>query len=58
MDFLNTIERPWRHPMDYLALVFWLVLFAIVAFAMMDTLRVVTTWITVEAAKAAKTVVE
>jgi hypothetical protein len=54
MDFLNTIEKPWRHPMDYLSLVFWLVLFAIVAFAMADSLRVLATWI----GQTAKEVVE
>jgi hypothetical protein len=42
---MDTIEKPWQHPIDYLTLVFWVVLFAIVAFAMADTLRVLAQWV-------------
>lgn len=52
--FMDTIEKPWKHPIDYITLVFWFVLFVIVAFAMADGLRVLTLWIT----SAAKEVVE
>lgn len=45
MGFMDTIEKPWRHPVEYLTLAFWLVLFVIVAFAMADTLRVLAQWV-------------
>lgn len=45
MNILDTIEKPWREPIDYLTLVFWVVIFAIVAFAMVDTLRILAQWV-------------
>lgn len=45
MNVLETIEKPWREPMDYLTLVFWVVIFAVIAFAMADTLRILSQWI-------------
>lgn len=40
MDILQTITKPWRDPVDYLTLVFWAVIFMIVAFVMYDALRI------------------
>ena len=45
MDIIETIEKPWRNPVDYLMLAFWIVIFAVVAFAMYDTLRILSMWI-------------
>ena len=45
MDILETIEHPWHNPVDYMKLVFWFVIFLIVAFAMYDTMRVLAMWI-------------
>ena len=45
MSFLETIERPWRHPVEYAELIFWFVIFIIVAFAMADSLRVLGQWV-------------
>ena len=45
MGFLDTIERPWRQPVAYIELAFWLVIFIIVAFAIMDTLRVLAQFV-------------
>lgn len=39
MGFMETIERPWKHPIDYLALVLWVVLFLIMIAIMTDGLR-------------------
>lgn len=45
MDIIETIEKPWRNPVDYLQLVFWFIIFMIVAFAMYDTMRVLASWV-------------
>lgn len=45
MDIYTTITKPWREPVDYLTLVFWVLIFVIVAFAMFDTMRVLATWV-------------
>lgn len=45
MDFLETIEKPWRDPVDYAKLAFWVIIFGIVCFAMYDMLRILTMWI-------------
>jgi hypothetical protein len=45
MDFVSTIEKPWREPLNYLSLVFWFVIFVIVAYAMWDTMRVLGTYV-------------
>lgn len=45
MDIIETIEKPWRNPVDYAMLAFWVMIFVIVAFAMYDTLRILTMWI-------------
>lgn len=45
MDAIETITHPWREPIDYLTLVFWIAIFAIVAFVMFDSLRIVASWI-------------
>lgn len=45
MDILDTIQRPWRDPVDYLNLVFWVVIFAIVAFIMFDAMRILGSWV-------------
>ena len=50
----DTIEKPWRNPVDYLTLVFWVVLFVVVAFAMFDGLRALTMYVRT----AAETVVD
>lgn len=44
MDVIDTITRPWREPINYLDLVFWVVIFAIVAFVMFDMLRILASW--------------
>lgn len=44
MDVVDTITHPWREPVDYLTLVFWIVVFAIVAFAVFDMLRILAAW--------------
>lgn len=44
MDFLDTIRKPWREPIAYLDLVFWVVIFAIVAFIIYDMLRILIEW--------------
>ena len=44
MDIIDTITRPWREPIAYIDLVFWVVIFAIVAFIMFDTLRILSSW--------------
>ena len=40
MDILQTITKPWRDPVDYLTLVFWAVIFMIVAVVLYDAMRV------------------
>lgn len=45
MDVLATITHPWREPIDYVTLVFWFVIFVIVAFILYDGLRVVTAFV-------------
>lgn len=45
MGFLETIEKPWNHPVDYMTVVFWFVIFGIVAFALADTLRILAQWV-------------
>lgn len=45
MDVVNTITHPWRNPVDYLELVFWIVIFAVIAFAMYDMLRILASFI-------------
>lgn len=45
MDVMDTIMHPWRNPIDYAELVFWIVIFAIFAFAMYDMLRILAAWI-------------
>ena len=44
MDVVQTITRPWREPVEYLDLVFWVVIFAIVAFVFYDMLRILASW--------------
>ncbi len=44
MEIMETITRPWREPIQYLDLIFWVVIFAIVAFVMFDTLRILASW--------------
>lgn len=45
MNIIETVTKPWRDPVDYLTLVFWVVIFAIVAFALFDSLRVLSSWV-------------
>lgn len=45
MDIIETIEKPWKNPMDYAKLAFWIIIFAIVCFAMFDTMRILSMWI-------------
>ena len=45
MDVVNTITHPWREPVDYIKLVFAVVIFLIVAFAVMDMLRILASFI-------------
>lgn len=44
MDVLTTITKPWRDPVSYVSLAFWVMIFAIVAFALHDSLRVVASY--------------
>jgi hypothetical protein len=44
MNVIQTITRPWREPLDYIELVIWVVIFAIVAFAFYDMLRILAAW--------------
>lgn len=44
MEVMETITHPWRNPIDYLELVFWIVIFAVIAFAMFDMLRILAAW--------------
>jgi len=45
MDVLQTITHPWREPVDYISLVLAVVVFAIIAFAVMDMLRILASFI-------------
>lgn len=45
MDVLETITHPWREPIDYVTLVFWIVIFMIVAFIVADMLRVIASFL-------------
>lgn len=45
MDVIETITHPWREPVDYFSLVFAVVIFLIVAFAVMDMLRILASFI-------------
>lgn len=45
MNAIETITHPWREPIEYTTLVFWIVIFAIFAFIMFDSLRIVASWI-------------
>lgn len=45
MDVIETITRPWREPVDYLKLVLAVIVFAIVAHAMLDGMRVLTAYV-------------
>ena len=45
MDIINTIEKPWREPIEYLKLVFWFIIFVIIAYAMWDTMRVLGSYV-------------
>lgn len=45
MDIIETITHPWREPIDYIQLVFAVVIFLIVAFAIMDMLRILASFI-------------
>ena len=45
MDVIETITHPWREPIDYVTLVFAIVVFLIVAFAVMDMLRILASFI-------------
>ena len=45
MDFLDTIKKPWNQPLSYIELAFWFAVFLIVAFAILDSLRVVTSFV-------------
>jgi len=49
MDILNTIEKPWREPIDYLSLIFWFIIFLIIAYAMWDAMKILGSYV-VEAA--------
>lgn len=44
MDPIETITHPWREPIDYIKLAFWIVIFAIVSFVVYDMLRILATW--------------
>lgn len=46
----ETITHPWREPKDYLSLVFWFIIFLIVAGAMYDGMRILGSWIKASAA--------
>jgi hypothetical protein len=45
MDVIDTITHPWREPIDYFTLVFWIIIFAIAAFAVADMLRILASWV-------------
>lgn len=45
MDILETIRRPWKHPMEYMDMLFWFVIFIIAAYAMFDGMRIATSFI-------------
>lgn len=45
MDVIETITHPWREPVDYIELVIAVVIFLIVAFAVMDMLRILASFI-------------
>jgi preprotein translocase subunit SecE len=45
MDVVETITHPWREPVDYIQLVIAVVIFLIVAFAVMDMLRILAAFI-------------
>ncbi len=53
MDFLQTIRNPWERPVDYFTLALSLVIFAIVAFVLYDTLRILIRWSAEKAASVA-----
>lgn len=45
MDVVETITHPWREPIDYFQLVFAVVVFLIIAFALMDMLRILASFV-------------
>lgn len=45
MEVIETITHPWREPIDYVTLVFWVVIFCIVAFIVADMLRILASFI-------------
>jgi hypothetical protein len=42
---IDTITHPWREPIDYIKLSFWIVIFAIVSFMVYDMLRILASWV-------------
>ena len=42
MDVVDTTTHPWREPIDYLTLVFWVIIFVVIAGVVLDILRL--TW--------------
>jgi hypothetical protein len=49
MDVIETITKPWRDPIDYVTLAFWVAFFLVVAFALLDATRILTTWVVKQA---------
>jgi hypothetical protein len=45
MDFMETIKRPWQHPVEYLTLALWIILLLLVIGILTDGLRVATLWV-------------
>lgn len=45
MSMVDTITHPWKNPVDYAKLAFWVVIFAIVAFALYDGMRVIASYV-------------
>lgn len=45
MDIFQTIEKPWREPIDYITLVFWTAIFLIAVMAMWDGMRILGSYV-------------
>lgn len=45
MDVIETITHPWREPVDYISLVLAVVVFLIIAFALMDMMRILASFV-------------
>lgn len=45
MDILQTIEKPWREPVDYITLAFYTAIFLIVVMAMWDAMRILGSYV-------------